>query len=385
MRHDDPRHRRPGKTNPSWEALESRRLMTGGAGSIFAIIPGEIAAPGGQVEVKTAIDPSNVTMPKGKIYLGIDIAPSSGSAVRPRVQGVVGDANVQVRGLMRSLYAPFIKDDQVVTNAPASAVVVPLTRLPGTEESAITLTTRVAADEQTAGKFLAGYYLPGDANGDGKVNLNDRETVRSALGAIAGQSSYQFDADANRDGKISGIDLMIATANQGAETNVRPIITANLHPESDSGTADRRTVYRDVTFTGEATPGAVITFTDPAGKAPAVTATASADGKYAIRVSLVPGENTFEVGSRDPFGQEIRGAIAPVTYLPPLVPVESPMPPQPAGQVNPTPTTPPPSGTTEAGAAQFRALEQRFPNAIKRLTPDQAENLRKMLASKHSA
>lgn len=375
MSHNETKSRRHGKTTPSWESLETRQLMTGGAGSIFAIIPGEVAAASGHAELRSAINPANFEMPSGRMVLGIDVAPSSGSTVTPKVQVVDGDATIQTRGVMRSFYSPFIKDNKVVANAPTSAVLVPITVNPRAEVPAGEVKARITAEDQSTGKFLAGYYLPGDANGDGTVDLSDREIVRSTLGAVAGQASYQFDADANRDGRVDSTDMKIVMMNQGVKVNVRPIASANLHEVSDSGTRDRRTVYQDVTFVGEATPGATVTLSEITGRADAISTTVGADGKYSARVSLAEGENKFELHVRDAFGQDIRGEIAAVTYLPPLVPVESPLPPQPAGTVDPTPTTP-----EDPADARFRELEARFPNAIKQLSPDQAESLRKKLA-----
>lgn len=377
MSHHESKSRRHGKTTPSLESLETRRLMTGGAGSIFAILPGEIAAANGQAELRTTIDPTSLEMPNGRAVLGIDVAPHSESTIQPRVQTVDGDSTIQTRGVMRSFYAPFIRDSKVVANAPTSAVLVPITVHHQAETPVGEITARITAEDQSTGKFLAGYYLPGDATGDGTVDLADREIVRSALGSVAGQSTYRFDADANRDGRIDSMDIKIVTMNQGVKTHVRPIATANLHEISDSGPRDRRTIYKDVTFVGEATPGATVTFTEVGGKTGEVSTKVGADGKYSARVTLADGENKFELRVQDGFGQDIRGEIAPVTYLPPLVPVESPLPPQPAGDVDPAPT---PTTPEDPAEARFRQLETRFPNAIKQLSPDQAENLRKMLA-----
>ena len=72
MSHLEGKPRRQGKTNPSWEALESRQLLTGGAGSIFAILPGEINAPEGRADISTTLDPANFSAPSGRLVLGIE-------------------------------------------------------------------------------------------------------------------------------------------------------------------------------------------------------------------------------------------------------------------------------------------------------------------------
>ncbi len=117
MRQDEPTPRPQVRIVPSGEALESRQLLTGGAGSIFAIVPGEVIAPGQAAEVHVAIDSTRFTTPRNSLLLGIDVAPASGSNVKPRVDAVVGEGGGSVRPTMRSTYSPYMKDDRVVTGA----------------------------------------------------------------------------------------------------------------------------------------------------------------------------------------------------------------------------------------------------------------------------
>jgi hypothetical protein len=76
----------------------------------------------------------------------------------------------------------------------------------------------------------------------------------------------------------------------------------------------RITNFRTVHFTGAATPGAAITFTEINHNSPGATTTADTSGNYSIMVPLGDGSNTFNVTSTDPFGQTITGQIQPVTY-----------------------------------------------------------------------
>ncbi len=258
-----------------------------------------------------------------------------------------------------------------------SAVLVPL-KVDPASATPLALTVKISGEHQTTGKVLSGYFLPGDTNDDGKVNTNDIDAIWSSMGSVAGESTYKFDADANRDGRVSAIDLMLAKYNEGAGTNVTPIVTADLNPVSDSGTADRKTVYKDVVFEGKGTPGARITFTEGSGKIAPASTVIGGDGTYSLTISLAPGDNTFNVTSQDAFGQTISGSITPVTYLEPLVPVESP---KPAPKVD-TGGEKAPSTPTDPVSVRYQLLQQTYPNAFKTMSSDQAQQLRLQIASR---
>ncbi len=185
-------------------------------------------------------------------------------------------------------------------------------------------TASTTSGTATNGDYLLGYYLPGDADGDGIVNQNDLRAIAAAMGSKAGDARYNFEADANRDGKIDSKDLALAKQNLGVQTKIQPSVTANLDPASDSGTLDRITVYQDVIFEGTGTPGATVTYSETGQKAPDLTATIKPDGTYTLTEHLAEGSNTFKVTSVDGFGQKITGTIQPVTYQTPETPVTSP-------------------------------------------------------------
>ena len=300
----NPSRRRP-KARPCAESLESRSLLTGGAGSTFALVPGTIAQAGGTAEVKFTVDPTHFTMPKGKLTLGVDIVAASGSTVAPKIVGVLGPGGAPVGPLTRSHYA--------AKSSAASAVLVPVAADPAHPNQAQTYTLEVQGLKKTSGKFLVGFYLPGDANGDGVIDQTDLQAIQAARGTSAGQTNYNFDADANRDGRVNPADLGIAKKNLGAKVTVEPLITANLDPASMSTSQSRTTTVKTVHFTGTTTPGAQINFTEAANKAAPASATADASGNYSLFVTLGLGSNTFNVTSTDAFGQTISGQIAPVT------------------------------------------------------------------------
>jgi hypothetical protein len=312
----NPSKRRRKTAQPQPELLEGRSLMTGGVGDTFAMIPGTISQAGGTTSISITIDPSAFTMPKGKMTIGIDIAPQSGSSVAPLIKSIDDPHGNVVPQAFTSIYNPHLSHAAVGAGAGTRAVLVPITQFPGQPARPTTYTVNVEAQSKTSGSFLLDFYLPGDANGNGTVEQTDLNIIRSVFGARAGQPTYNFDADVNRDGRIGPIDLAVARENLGVRTNVLPIVTADLSPASDSGLHDRVTNIKNVQFTGMATPGATITYTEINQKTPPVTTTADANGNYVITIPLALGVDNFQVVSQDGFGQSITGQITPVTYDP---------------------------------------------------------------------
>jgi hypothetical protein len=81
----DSKSRRRVRARPCAEALESRSLLTGGAGDTFAIVSATINNPGGVVTVPFTIDPAHIHLPHGRLALGIDVATPSGSTAKPYI------------------------------------------------------------------------------------------------------------------------------------------------------------------------------------------------------------------------------------------------------------------------------------------------------------
>ena len=297
------------------EALDERRLLTAGLGSTFAVVPETISQKGGTASFTFTIDPTHFTMPQsGKILVGIDVATQTGTGLVPYITGVTDSHGHPVRGTTHSRYTPGLARTSTSFGNQTSAVLTPLTLAPGNKPASYTVT--VKAENNTSGSLLLGFYLAGDANGDGIVNQSDTAAIQAALGAKPTSSKYSFDADTNRDGLINAKDLANAQRNMGAMTTVNPTISANLDPASDTGLQDRITALQTVHFTGTTTPGATVTFTNTTQNMSPVSATADVSGNYSIMVHLGNGSNTFKVATSDAFGQKISGTIAPVTYNP---------------------------------------------------------------------
>ena len=290
------------------ESLESRELLTGGAGSTFAITAGNIATAGGSQATTVHIDSTHFTMPRHSVTLGVDIAPIANSGLSGRIDSISQNADGGHRGSR-------IRVQRVRNN---QAILANL-RLPR-GQAGIDETVNVTAQNGTQGQYLLGFYLAGDANGDGQVDKTDLSLIDKAIGAISGDKQYTLDLDTNRDGRIGMNDMMLAKRNLGVRTTITPVLNADLDPASDTGASDRITNAQVVHFSGLGTPGATITYAEINDRTPAVTTTADAGGKYSLNIPLALGTNTFQVTSTDAFKQTITGTISPVTYMTDSVP-----------------------------------------------------------------
>jgi hypothetical protein len=301
------------KLSPGTESLEEKTLLSAGMGSTFAIDPGIITKAGGGSTIKFTVDPKDFTAPKGgKLVIGIDVAPNSGSTVKPSIVSVTSRRGGGVR-LQRGHYSKALVKANGLSSRNTSAVLATI-RVPRSGQKPITYTLHVKGLNRTSGQYLVGFYLPGDLSGDGVVDKTDIETLTKNLGSNSTSSTYSFDADSNRDGKITIQDLKPALANVDGKVTISPIVQVNLDPASDSGAQDRVTNIQTVTLTGTASPGAKVSFVEIAGKAPTVHTVADASGKFSVQETLGLGSNTFTVTSVDGFNQTISGNIAPITY-----------------------------------------------------------------------
>ena len=184
---------------------------------------------------------------------------------------------------------------------------------PKSGDAPASYTIQVAGLDHTTGQYLLGFYLPGDANGDGTVNKTDFTTIKSLLGDTATNSNYNFDADVNRDGIINQQDVKLTKENLGAVDPGQPRRLGQPRPRGRPH-HDRTTAYSTVHFGGMVTPGATVIFANTSNNSATTTTTADSTGAYSISVPLASGSNTFTVTTQDGFGQSISGAISPVVY-----------------------------------------------------------------------
>ena len=307
--------RRGKKVELSPETLETRSLLTGGTGNLIAILPGTIATAKEVGAVTFTLSKPHFTIPKGKVTLGIDVVPDANTTFKPQISTAEDPSGRAIRGTTRAMFNPGIERNRETGDPRSSAMLVPLTTPRGDALTSSTFTVKIMGAEDSTGRYLLGFYLPGDANGDGVVDGTDIKAVRSALNSTPTDDRYTFDADADRDGRISNTDLKITQRNKGVKTTISPIVSANLDPTTDSDVADRKTTFSTVHFTGAVTPGATVTFSETTQKTTPVSTTADEAGNYSIMVPLGTGINAIRVTTQDAFGQSITGGIEPVTLL----------------------------------------------------------------------
>lgn len=291
--------------------LENREVPTSSLGNTFAIVPGEIIKAGDAATIKVNLTKDLFTLPKGSATIGVAVAQSTASSVKPQITGVVNSAN-------RSVAQPSTSTKQVKAAGSTTTTTVATPTLLkvqlGKGQNSASYSVNVKDKNATAGNFLSGFYLPGDANGDLKVDKTDIAAIKTAMGTKTGDPKFNFNADSNRDGIINNADMKLAQQNMGVAVKVQPSITARLDPASDTGTLDRITDQKSVNFQGVATPGSVITYNEINSNTKPASATADATGNYTLNVTLGDGSNVFNVKSVDPFGQTITGTLSPVTY-----------------------------------------------------------------------
>lgn len=298
----------------SVDLLEDRTVMSVGMGSTFAIVPGAIAAAGQASTVQVKLDPAYFTGGRGgRMVMGIDVAADPNSSAQPTIMSVREAGSRRPSPLQHAIYSPSILKSKGLSTPVSSAVTSTVT-IPKAGDPAATYMVDVKGLSSSTGSFLLGFYLPGDANGDGKIDQTDVSAIKSEMGATSASSKYTFDADANRDGKITGADLRIAMQNVGATTKISPVINVVLDPASDGPLRSRITSMRNVHFTGAVSPDATVNFTEINQNSAGATTTADASGNYSIMVPLGDGSNTFRVTTTDSFGQSISGQISPVTW-----------------------------------------------------------------------
>ncbi|GIW87100.1 MAG: hypothetical protein KatS3mg108_1424 [Isosphaeraceae bacterium] len=305
MKTSDP-HRRGFR--PAAETLETRQVLSAGAGNTIAIMPGAIRAPGVVEQIEFKVGRDSFSAPPGRaVLLGVDVVPTTTSTAQPTVASIRDSAGNPVQAKTYATAKPIQFQGKPIT--PAPIVRFDLGRRNAAPR---TFKVHVAGENNSVGSFLTGFYLVGDVNGDGKVQRKDLNLVRKALNSKVGDPNYVFDADANRDGRITPQDLRLAQQNLGVRTTILPLVTADLDPDTDSGLQDRITSHSVVRLTGVASAHATISYKETDNKTEPVQVQADASGRYTVSIALAPGTNRFQVTSQDAFGQEISGTIAPI-------------------------------------------------------------------------
>lgn len=322
MNPSNPKPRRPRSPSLAPETLEKRELMTGGVGDTFAILPATIKKAGGQATVSFTLDPKLFTTNGKPFVLGIDVAPGSTSSTNPMVKSVTSSTGKSL-AVQHATFDPKVNRTGAQSDSKLSSAA--LVTIPGTTAKStkpMVYKVNISALDKSSGEVLVGFYLPGDSAGTGTVNQASLNSITYGLNADANDTTgkYNFDADANRDGKIDKKDLAIAKQNMGVSTKVSPVISADLSPTGITDPKQRISNVPNVVITGTATPGANITYAATGLPTQTVTADATT-GTYSVPLQLNVGSNTYNVVATDAFKQTITGTIAAITYTPGAQPV----------------------------------------------------------------
>ncbi len=313
MNPSQPSKRRRREFQLAPEVLESREMLTGGIGDTFAVIPGSVSKAGQITAIKFTIDPAHFTIPKGQLTLGLDVAAQSGSTVNAQIVGLTGP-NGQAVPVTHGRYAPNLPSGGALAGTPTTSVLAPVHFNAKNPNASVTYTVKVRSVKGTTGAFIVGFYLPGNASGSGTVSQADLTTIQGEMGINANNAKYTFDADSNRDGRITATDLSVAKKNLGASVTITPTLTSDLDAAGQTLPNDRILTVPSAHFTGTVTPGATVTYVNSAAGSVPVTATADKLGAYSILMPLNPGSNVFNVTTMDAFGQSIDGTLTAVTY-----------------------------------------------------------------------
>jgi hypothetical protein len=291
------------------ELLESRDLLTGGVGSLFAVIPATVPNAGSTVDIPFTLAADQFHAPRGHFTLGIDVSAVSGSPM------IVSVDNAQLRTLHRATHAQYdpIVSAKLAGRTQTSAAVVDVALSQHLTHDAV----RITEDPGSSGFLRLGFYLPGDINGDGTVTRADIQAIQSSMGARYGDPRYSIDADSNRDGLISKNDVTIARRNLGVRTTVTPVFTLSPDPAAGINSHTGLTTVQNLTFVGTATPGATIVLDQQQAAVPPVGGSADASGNVRIVAHLSAGINTFKATMTDEFGQKTTLMTLPVRYQPP--------------------------------------------------------------------
>ena len=221
------------------EYLEERRLLAFGAlaSAPLGSVAAEIADPGTTQEVLLTVDSGDAP-----VVLGLSVRAADGSGLDPRLPAVLDGDGVVVPGQVS------------LADLNGSADSLLLAEL-GTGQYAVTL----GAEGGSTGEFFFDVFLPGDMDGDGRVDEHEFQTGVAAVVKTIGSDSpvtallfrslnvdfgsnlAHSSLDANRDGLIDAADLGPIQANMQANSTVQIELSADDKPPAISATLENDT------------------------------------------------------------------------------------------------------------------------------------------------
>ena len=116
------------------EALETRALLTGGAGNTFAIMQASIATANTAINVPFVLSSSLVTRPHGSVVLGIDVAAQTNSTALPKIVGIVDNATHKTIPVTHATYNPVVQRTNPQSGSQTTAITATI-RAKGVEAS----------------------------------------------------------------------------------------------------------------------------------------------------------------------------------------------------------------------------------------------------------
>ncbi len=277
------------------------RLVPAAALGAFAHVADLTVAPQEPAAVVIHVRTEDFTMPHGDVVLAFVTHAATNSVLDPRSAAVVSLGGAFHTSILRK---PDVAGD--------------LSGLTLARVGMGDFTIRWRGQHGLFGATELDVFLAGDANADFRVDSRVLDQVRSRTGVRLGEAGYVAAADVNRNGVVGWRDLRLARMNLGAATSLRrPIVTANLSPDSDPD-GNGVVLQSAVTVAGQtmqsgatvrlnvvASSGDVNSGHGVTGLQIRLQSVAGANGRFQFAVDLAPGLHTIRVTATDSFGQSI--------------------------------------------------------------------------------
>src|SRR5262245_49780733 len=119
----DAKFRRRLSLSPAPESLETRQVLSAGAGNTIAILPAVITQADKPASVDFTIAPSSFSSPRGSLLLGIDTVAPSNSNAKPTVTAVSENSGAKVQHSSYARGKPLVVGGQPVTPAVVARIV----------------------------------------------------------------------------------------------------------------------------------------------------------------------------------------------------------------------------------------------------------------------
>ena len=289
------------------EFLEGRiALNAGSLTTVINVSQGTVARPNSVDRTTAEIRSSYIPPRKHASIFGLFVRPTASSSLLPKVVLAEGNQGRPLP-LRRGRTARPGGHQLTVAFAKASRAGV--------------LTTGVTGSGKTTGTYQIQTTLPGDLNGDGKVDFADLELFAPAYNTTLGEAEYNPAADFNRNGVVNLYDAKVMLHNMAPLTPKIPLdVRVHLAPGDQvpfSGTVNSGgvTAKRVVTVVGYTTPGSLV-FEDTNVKRQNLVGTtqnytwhgpahvADANGFFSFQVTNKEGLNNNDFLIIDPYLQQ---------------------------------------------------------------------------------